>query len=499
MPPKQESRNAKPKRGNKSNKRQKKNKAPRRRPAMRQQVTNIAVSVPRQAQRTEMKNSGSSRVQRVRATEVLGPLTSPSTVQIGVNPVLWTFDPTAAPFHRLAAFAAMYQKYKVHSCRFRYVPACPATDNGQIMAAIMYDTAVGVETLASDADFLNAQDHRYQAIWKPFDLSVNVKSLKAPWFYTGATVTEPTGYDSRWEAPFAIATSITGTSGSGLDRTYGMLFIDYDVEFVDYIDPVQTSISLVVDETKFSTVATNVARSIAFTHRDWSAPLSYRTENHALQNLATTGSYTGVDVRPFTVRIPPGTHYVAYKGPTVITRSPTGSAVNMNLKVGAWYRDGTEVPSGVVGTAFTYPNAGGSYSFNTDMVVKVINTAEAFVSLALVATDDWGSGTTIGVSGGTLQITRADVNYASLSAEASQPTDRAYYDLPSQSSAAIAAIQSGDYQCAVLVELPPQVPDIEDCHRALLARLATQYLPREPVHMAEPPSPVSYVSVSKRK
>lgn len=498
MPPKQEQRKPNAK-ANKTKGRARKGRKQKAKRQSRTQVTNIAVSVPRQAQRTEMKNSGTSRVQRVRATEVLGPLTSPATVQIGVNPVMWTFDPTAAPFHRLAAFAAMYQKYRIHSCRFRYVPACPATDNGQVMAAIMYDTAVGVETMASDADFLNAQDHRYQAIWKPFDLAMNPKSLRSPWFYTGATVTEPTGYDARWEAPLSLVTSITGTSGSGLDRTYGMLFVDYDVEFVDYIDPVQTSVSLVVDETKFTTVATGTVRSIAFAHRDWSAPLAYRMENHALQNLATTGSYTGVDARPFCVRLPPGTHYVSYKGPTAITRSPTGSAVDMILKIGAWYRDGTEVPSGVVGTAFVYPNAGGSYSFNTDMVAKVINTAEAFVSLALVATDDWGAGTTIGVSGGTVQVTRADVNYASLSADASFPADRVYFDLPSQSSAAIAAIQSGDYQCACLVELPPEVPDIEDCHRALLARLATKYLTREPVHMAEPPSPVSYVSVSKRK
>lgn len=165
---------------------------------------------------------------RVTGTEFLTTVTGVTTATAGTTLVTTLISPHSLGVGRLAAFSSLYEKYRFHRFRIRYVPIANATVSGQVMGYYDTDPAeVPITTSALQA-FQRGVAHygaRTNNVWEErvFELKDDEPNRL---LYCNTLSTSEASDRQVFQARFSMlaASALTAVA-------LGNLYVDYEVEF----------------------------------------------------------------------------------------------------------------------------------------------------------------------------------------------------------------------------------------------------------------------------
>lgn len=178
---------------------------------------------------------------RIKQTEIIGKLNADSksfweklpftqigdysAVTIPINPA----NPNSFPW--LSYIARLYDKYRFHSLRFRYINAVPTSQNGNIAFALDYDTLDEPPQNIIHASQLAKYQIGPTYCPQEFNIPVNHPGNN-PWLYTFDVNVDTKTIDMKTYNLGNVYLIIDGVP-HGSSTQLGWVAVDYDVELLD--------------------------------------------------------------------------------------------------------------------------------------------------------------------------------------------------------------------------------------------------------------------------
>lgn len=206
----------------------------RNRRAFRRNVYNTSRRGGRGVQRLSMKALG-TRVgntnfsQRITHRELVADI----SCQEDYTPTATSFNPGLKSIVTwLPQIAGAFEKYKINSIHFEYIPSSGLTASGTFWLAYMYDpTEIANTEKYNSPNAIGNLDCESVPIIAGIGRKCNNSSLKGPsgdrFFIRQGAV--PTGDNARWYDPFVLITATKGDDVVGCGR----LYVCYDITFFD--------------------------------------------------------------------------------------------------------------------------------------------------------------------------------------------------------------------------------------------------------------------------
>jgi hypothetical protein len=188
--------------------------------------------------------SSTSKPLRVRQSERIATITASSNAgeyavdKFVINPA----DENTFPW--LSSIAQLFDKYKFHELRFRFINYVSTVTNGNVSMAVDFDTLD--PTPQDSVEMSNLAKFVTFSPWKVEELSIPVNRRgNRPWYYC---------YDSNAESntnvdlkTYNIGNFFVSTEGLSASQVVGYIVADYDVEFLDKNPPSVTDSVLDTD------------------------------------------------------------------------------------------------------------------------------------------------------------------------------------------------------------------------------------------------------------
>lgn len=174
--------------------------------------------------------SGQSRPLRIRQSERIATITASASAgdfkvdSFPINPA------SEVTFPWLASIANLFDRYKFHELKFRYVNNVSAMTDGNVTIAVDFDAldsaptdSVGMSQLAKFTTF---------SPWKSGELAVPVNRRgNQKWLYTlDSNAESGVGVDLKM---YNLGNVFVSTEGLSASKVCGYLVAEYDVEFLD--------------------------------------------------------------------------------------------------------------------------------------------------------------------------------------------------------------------------------------------------------------------------
>jgi hypothetical protein len=164
---------------------------------------------------------------RFRGTDFVTAVTIGGTAA-AAGDVLYTavVNPKTLGVSRLATVSQLWERYKFKRCTFRYVPVANATQTGQVIGYVDYDTYDNPTGISGAQNLQRAAAHfgeKPAQIWQPVNWVIkDVDPLTD--LYVDSDGTDP-----RWTNQGRLVVLAASAIASGV--ACGNIYMDYDVEF----------------------------------------------------------------------------------------------------------------------------------------------------------------------------------------------------------------------------------------------------------------------------
>lgn len=427
------------------------------------------------------------------------PVETPATHDVAVSILSYQFSPNENNLPRLSAFSSLFERYKVRSASFHYVPVMPTSANGTTYIAAQYDVLEDAPSTTSE--FLEAETHTYGPIWRPANVSIDPKCIRKEWYYTSTTSADPAGSaNQRLDSAFAITLGISGLTNTELSREVGVIFCRYVVEFDGVRLPKPVAVSMPLLGTSMS-IGLPANSFVDFPlSPPANNPLQFPPVFHTSAQFNTTDDGWNLTADPYLVEIPKGVDFRAYLAGAVFSVTHTvaqGVNHSYDLAIAAYDKDGNILASKVLAAVVNSGTTGVNVT-DVSLSTAFTSTAVTYVGFRATAATTLATGTRSAILTGRMSVVR--VTEPALTRSIGDDPLLAF-SLPDQLPECQSAIASFD---GTVVLLPPSVPDIEDGGlkpdelvrlRELLSDPDSARACPLPRRAVEPDSPRSYVSV----
>jgi hypothetical protein len=139
---------------------------------------------------------------------------------------------------RITSLAPLWERYKVKSINYRYVPSVPATYTGQLMMVCDHDASDNLSALSGTESLARVMGAHYGSvegqIWQPLVASLRDQDLQQN-YYTDVIDPTDDAPDIRLCAQgridIALIAQITNGASTVVGGTFGDLYVDYEIDF----------------------------------------------------------------------------------------------------------------------------------------------------------------------------------------------------------------------------------------------------------------------------
>lgn len=236
---------------------------------------------------------------RVHVKDLLDIEQGPVSAADAGRPFIWNYPFTVgvassgvgsfASIPKLRNFAGNYARYKVLWVKLHYAPMCPATTAGNISQAVLPGYSDG---FSSQQEYAACQQAYIGPVWQKNATPV-WNNREKRWFWTRDTSSD----QLNDVIPFTLSTMLSGVSDIA---QIGMVWIEMEIDFVDFVAPPQGSASFKM--TASADLTANLSDQVAFQQCQrmdgvwgWAGRLIRKWFSSAGSGTLKPGSTVGVD------------------------------------------------------------------------------------------------------------------------------------------------------------------------------------------------------------